>query len=163
MKRYLLISFLVCCYVSVQAQSISFYDLTNIAHLNNPEAHNFLTMNRTFKEMFLQDINGFEIEHYEPKNPANRNETVVIGDGSKNMEGTLLHKVSYLTTQTKYILKFIIQAKQSGLKLFFHGADATKDIYIFNSFLYTVHVYINKNNPGGGSLIVEQNDVLQYD
>jgi hypothetical protein len=162
MKKLLGIAFLLFCCATVQAQTITIYDLTNISNLTDAQAHNFLVLNRLFKELYTQDIDGFNLQYYQFGKSDIKKETVIVGAGIKKDDGSLLRKVTYNTTQGAYLYKVIAQAKQSGLNLAFQGADRYKNIYLLENFLYSVHIYINVDNSGG-TVEVQQKDFEDFD
>jgi len=145
MKKYLVILALFFCPAFVHAQSITLYDLINLSNLTNDQAYNFFNAGKTFKRLYEQDVKGLSIVHYETKN-QNKLEDVVIGDGIRSDNGALLRKVNYATAHIDYVLKMIGEAKGAGLSVDFQGSDVTKNIYLFDNFLYTVHIYIANDN-----------------
>jgi hypothetical protein len=142
----------------VRAQSLTMSDITNLASLNNSEAHNSLTFERPFREKYTESVNGLTIDVYQGITPVSKCESVTIGYGNKTTAGIFLHTVTYTTTNVKYLLSLIAQAKSVGLDKHFQGADATSNIYLFDNFLYTVDVYINNDNTKG-SVTVRQNEI----
>ncbi len=51
------------CFCSiVQAQSISFFDLTNLTNLSIGQAHTYLTLGNVFKHQYLEEIDGKKIK-----------------------------------------------------------------------------------------------------
>jgi hypothetical protein len=161
MKNPLVILFLVFCGVSVRAQSVSISDLTNLSTLNITDAHNFLTQGKPFKQLYMQDVNGLSIRHYQGTTPASLKETIIIGDGIKTSSGTLLRTVTYTTTKTKYIINLIAQAPGTGLNKNFQGADMYSNIYVFENMLYTVRIYL-KNDDSEGTVEVKQKDFTNF-
>jgi len=141
------------------AQTLSLYDLTNLANLNSSEAGNYLIQGKAFKRLYSQQVDGLNIEHYQ--STTTKTETVIIGNGIKTADGKLLHLVKYNTTQSKHILDFIAQAPATGLSMSFQGSDATRNIYLFANFLYTVNIYLNNDNSAG-DVEVQQKDYLDY-
>lgn len=160
MKKYLAVIVLVLLGLGVQAQSLTLSDITNLASLNNSEAHNSLTFERPFQEKYSENVNGITIDHYQGTTPASKSEVVVIGYGGKTTSGTFLHTVTYNTTNVKYLLKLIGEAKSIGLTKQFQGADANSNIWLFTNFLYTVNVYIANDNSKG-SITVKQNEISE--
>jgi hypothetical protein len=161
MKRYLVILALFFCSVSVHAQSLTLYDLINLSNLSNDQAYSFFTAGKTFKRLYEQDVNGLSLIHYQTKNPT-KIEEVVIGDGVRSGNGTLLRKVNYGTSHIDYVLKMIGQAKGAGLDVNFQGSDATKNIYLFDNFLYTVHIYIATDNSLA-TVEIQQKDFIDHE
>jgi len=160
MKKYMVITGLIFLAMGVRAQNLTMSDITNLAGLNNSEAHNNLTFERPFQQKYTEKVNGLAIDHYQGNTPASKCETVTIGYGDKTTAGVFLHTVTYTTTNVKYLLSLIAQAKSAGLTEHFEGADATSNIYLFDNFLYTVNVYIN-NDHSKGSVTVKQNEITE--
>ena len=160
MKKYLAIIILSVSAIGARAQSLTLSDITNLASLSNSEAHNSLTFERPFQQKYTENAGGLTIDHYQGTNLASRSETVTIGYGAKTTSGIFLHTVTYNTTNTKYLLNLIAQAKSVGLTRQFQGADAGSNIWMFTSFLYTVNVYIANDNSKG-SITVKQNELSE--
>lgn len=158
MKKYLAVIVLSLLGISARAQNLTLSDITNLASLSNAEAHSSLTFERPFQEKYTEVINGLTIDHYQGNTPSSKSETVTIGYGGKSTSGVFLHTVSYNTTNVKYLLKLISQAKSVGLTKQFQGADNSNNIYLFTNFLYTVNVYIANDNSKG-FITVKQNEV----
>lgn len=161
MKKTLLISFLILCSLVTRAQSLSLSDLTNMATFDMGRANVFLTQGKPFKQIYMEDKGKLTIHHYKGITPASKCETVVIGDGFVTASGTLLHSVTYTSTQTKYILTLIGQAHAAGFNRNFLGADAYKKIYVYANTLYTMRIFINLDNSAG-TVEVKQNDFVTY-
>jgi hypothetical protein len=155
MKKYLFILLFLAPAIT-RAQGVTLYDLINLSNLTNTQAHDFFYTGKVFKLSYEQDVNGLSVDHYQDKT-----EEVIIGNAVKTSNG-LLHTVNYTTTKVNYILKMIGQAKGAGLNVSFEGADASKNIYFFYSFLYIVHIYINVDNSVG-TVQVQQKDFTTYD
>ena len=155
MKKLLVILGLCLGTIAAHAQSVSMSDLTNLATINMTDANYFLTSGKPFKQDYTEALNGFNLRHYVGTTPASKCETVMMGDGIKTSTDLVLHVVTYTSTNTKYILELIGQAKSAELKKNFQGVDQFNNIYIFDNFLYTVHVYIKTDNSEG-TVKVEQ-------
>lgn len=149
MKKLLVMLILCLSMIAAHAQSVSMSDLTNLATINTTDADYFLTSGKPFKQEYTQMINGLNVRHYVGTTPASKPESVVIGDGIKTSTSLVLHIVTYTSTNTKYIRELIGQAKSAELKKNFQGVDQYNSIYIFDNFLYTVHVYIKTDNSEG--------------
>jgi hypothetical protein len=158
MKKYLAIIVLSLLGIGARAQNLTLSDITNLASLNNSEAHNSLTFERPFQQKYTENVDGLTIDHYQGNTTASKTETVTIGYGGKTTSGIFLHTVTYATTNTKYLLNLIAQAKSVGLVKQFQGADQTSNIWLFTNFLYTVNVYIANDNSKG-SITVRQNEI----
>lgn len=158
MKKYLALIVLSLLGISAHAQNLTMSDITNLASLSNSEAHNSLTFERPFQEKYTENVNGLTIDHYQGNTPSSKSETVTIGYGGKSTSGVFLHAVTYNTTNVKYLLNLINQAKSVGLTKQFQGADNNNNIYLFTNFLYTVNVYIANDNSKG-FITVKQNEV----
>lgn len=135
--------------MATNAQSISMSDLTNLATINITDANYFLTSGKPFKQDYSEILNGLTLRHYVGTTPASKCESVMMGDGIKTSTSLVLHIVTYTSTNVKYILQLIGQAKSAELKKNFQGADQFNNIYIFDNFLYTVHVFIKTDNSEG--------------
>lgn len=158
MKKYLAIIVLCVLAIGARAQNLTLGDITNLASLTNSEAHNSLTFERPFQQKYTENVDGLNIDHYQGNTPSSKVETVTIGYGGKTTAGVFLHTVTYNTTNTKYLLNLIAQAKSVGLTKQFQGADASSNIWLFTNFLYTVNVYI-ANDHSKGSITVKQNEI----
>lgn len=162
MKRALLIALLLFCSVAVFAQSITINDLANISNLSNAEAHNYLTLGKKFKRQYIQDVDGNSIEHLNKVGPDNKEETIVIGVGSKLSSGTILRTVTYATSTSQHIINLIGQAKHMGLIMKLHGSDAKNDIYLFDNDFFHIVIFLNHDNISG-SVEVHQKEYLGFD
>jgi hypothetical protein len=160
MKKLFTLFFLFSCVITVKAQSLSLTDITNLATLNTPDANNFLTQGKPFKETFEQKVKDNTLKHY--ASTTTKAETIVIGDGFKSEAGTFLHIVNYTTTQRKYLLNLIAQAQSAGLAKNFEGTDRFNSIYVFDNYLYTVRIFL-KNGSTSGTIEVKQRDFVNYD
>ena len=160
MKRYFALLLLVFLAAGARAQSLTLSDIANLASLDGSQAHTSLTFEKPFRELYSEEANGFVIAHYQGTTPASKSETIIIGYGVKNSAGNILHNVTYTSTNVNYVLRLITEAKSAGLVKLFQGADADKNIYLFNSYLYTVNIYINNDNSRG-SVEIKQNDVSE--
>jgi hypothetical protein len=158
MKKYLAIIVLSLMGIGAHAQNLTMSDITNLASLSNSEAHNSLTFERPFQQKYTENVDGLTIDHYQGNTPSSKSETVTIGYGAKTTSGVFLHTVTYNTTNVKYLLSLIAQAKSVGLVKQFQGADSSSNIWLFNNFLYTVNVYIANDNSKG-SITVKQNEI----
>jgi hypothetical protein len=158
MKKYLAVIALLISGFAAHAQNLTMSDITNLASLNNSEAHNSLTFERPFTKVYSEQVDGKIIDHYRGNTPSSKTEMVTIGYGGKSMAGNFLHTVKYETTNVNYIRSLITQAKSAGLKKEFQGADSGSNIYMFDSYLYTVNVYISNDNSKG-SVTVRQNQL----
>ncbi|RCH56584.1 hypothetical protein DJ568_01620 [Mucilaginibacter hurinus] len=158
MKKYLLI-LLMLTGGYVHGQSVTFNDLTNLAHLSNQEAYNYLTQARSFKRDYnMKNTSGMQMEGYKRTTPDFKWETVMVGDGTKLDNGALLRNVYYTSNNKQHILGLVTQAGKAGLKLSFKGLDADKNIFIFDSDLYNVSINLNIYN-GAGSVTIKQKEV----
>jgi hypothetical protein len=155
MKKLLVMLVLCLSAVISHAQSVSMSDLTNLATINMTDANYFLTSGKPFKQEYSQEVNGLTLRHYVGTTAASKCESVIMGDGIKTSTPLVLHVVTYTSTNTKYLLELIGQAKSAELKKNFQGVDQFNNIYIFDNFLYTVHVYIKTDNSEG-TVKVEQ-------
>src|ERR1700743_1880681 len=102
MKKYLAIIVLSLLGISARAQNLTLSDITNLASLSNSEAHNSLTFERPFQQMYSEQVNGKVIDHYRGNTPSSKAETVTIGYGGTSLAGNYLHTVTYETTNVNY-------------------------------------------------------------
>ena len=161
MKKLLVIMVLCLGVMGANAQSISMSDLTNLSTINLTDGNNFLTSGKPFKQEYTeQSPDGFLLHHYAGTTPASMPESVIIGDGNKTKSDRVLHTVIYKSTNTKYLLTLVGEAQSAELKKNFQGADQFNNIYIFDNFLYSVHVFIKTDNTGG-FVKVEQKDFVE--
>jgi len=161
MRKILVVLLLVYCGMDVQAQSLSLSDLTNMATFDMGRANVFLTQGKPFKQIYMEDKGKLVIHHYKGVTPASKSETVIVGNGFVTASGTLLHTVTYTSTQTKYILNLIAQAPASGFNRNFLGADQYRKIYVYANTLYTLRIFLNLDNTAG-TVEVKQNDFVTY-
>ncbi len=145
MKKYLLIITLFACCINARGQSISLINLTNLTSLNNQQAGETLLSGKVFKLQYGEEMKGFIVEHYQTTAPANKLETVIIGDGFKMASGAILHTASYVSANPQNVINLIGQTKGANLKLTFTGSDRQDNIYIYDSFLYHVIMRIAIN------------------
>jgi len=146
--------------IGARAQSVSMSDLTNLATINLTDGNNFLTSGKPFKQEYTETVNGFILHHYIGTTAASKSENIVIGDGVRTKSDKVLHTVIYNSTNTKYLLQLIGDAQSAELKKNFQGADQFNNIYIFDNFLYSVHVFIKTDNSGG-FVKVDQKDFVE--
>jgi hypothetical protein len=95
MKRYCLILLVLCCFSNARAQSISFFDLTNLTNLSDGQAHTYLTLGNVFKHQYLEEIDGKKIEHFRSKSNKVKEQSITIGENTKLSNGTILRNVTY--------------------------------------------------------------------
>lgn len=140
-------------------QSVTFNDLTNLAHLTNQEAYDYLTQSKAFaRDYNMKNAKGIVMEGYKRVTPGYKWETVMVGDGTKKDNNDLLRNVYYTSNNKQHILGLVNQATKAGLQLTFKGLDADKNIYIFDNELYNVNISLNIYN-GSGAVLVKQKDV----
>lgn len=161
MKSTFTVLLLFFCGITARGQTLSMSDLTNLATFNMADANNFLVIGKPFRQKYMQDVNGITIHHYQGTTPASKSETIAVGDGFVTASGTLLHKVTYTTTQLKYVLALINQAHAFGLNCIFKGSDKYNNIYVYTNTLYTVRIFL-KNDNSAGTVEVKQNDFVAY-
>ena len=159
MKQLRLILILLFVGAGAHAQTLSIPDLTNLANLNNAEAGNYLVQGKAFKLLYSQIVDGLNIQHYE--STVAKGEVVIIGNGIQTTDGKLLHTVKYSSAKAQYVLGLVAQGPSAGLSMDFHGADVSRNIYLFNNLLYTVNIYVNNDNSAG-NVDVKQKDYLDY-
>lgn len=161
MKRYLLVLSLFCLCVSARAQSITFYDLTNLTNLSDGEAHNYLTLGKVFKHQYLEQVNGKRVEHFRSANPKVREQTVTIGVNSVLSNGAVLRTITYTTRDPQHVVNLIAQARRNRMTMKFQGLDAYNNIYVFDNDFYHVSMYIS-TSENKGSVKIEQKEFVGY-
>ncbi|RFZ83355.1 hypothetical protein DYU05_14565 [Mucilaginibacter terrenus] len=161
MKKYLLILLLISSGAIARAQAISFYDLTNLANLSNGEAHNYLTLGKVFKHLYLEEKDGKKLERFRSVNPKQKEQTVTIGVNTVLSSGGVLRTVTYTTRDPQHIYNLIAQAKRNRMEMRFEGADADNNIYIFDNDFYHVAMYVS-NKHGNGLIRVDQKEFVAY-
>lgn len=162
MKKYLLIASLVFWGVDLFGQSVTINDLTNISNLPNDEAHSYLVLGNGFKKEYLQDVNGNTLEYLHKIGTDKKEETVIIGVGTKLSNGSTLRTVTYKSQTTQHLFNLITQAKSAGLKMNIQGADAVNNIYLFDNNFFHISIFVNRNNTFG-SVEVKQKEFLGFD
>lgn len=146
MKKYLLILLLFCFDTGTYAQSISFFDLTNLTNLSDGQAHNYLTLGKVFKHQYIETVDGKRIEHFKSLNPKLKEQNITIGVNTVLQNGTVLRTITYTTFEPQYVLNLIGQAKKSKLTLKFQGVDHDNNIFVFDNEFYRVDMYISTTN-----------------
>ncbi|OOQ60198.1 hypothetical protein [Mucilaginibacter pedocola] len=161
MKKYLFIVALFCLGASANAQSITFYDLTNLTNLSEGQARTYLVLGRVFKHQYIEEKNGMQIEHFRTISPSVAEQTVTIGESKTLGNGAVLRSVTYTTRSPKHMLNLIAQTRGSHLILKFQGADADNNIYVFDNDFYHVKMYIS-TTENKGSVVIEQKEYVPY-
>ncbi|MBK0377743.1 hypothetical protein [Mucilaginibacter segetis] len=161
MKRYLLLLLFFSVGVSTYAQSISFFELTNLTNLSQGEAHTYLTLGKVFKQQYIQEVDGQKIEHFRTVDPKQKEQTVVIGESNKLSNGTVLRTVVYTTRDPQHVVNMISDAKRNNLKMSFQGQDADNNIYMFENDFYHVAMYIS-TTENKGSVEIKQKEFVGY-
>jgi len=161
MNKIILILLTFCIGVTAQAQSISFFDLTNLTNLTDGQAHNYLTLSGVFKHQYLEEKDGKKIEHFRSVSPAIKEQTVTIGENTKLTNGSVLRSVFYTTRDPQHVVNMISQAKRGKLIMKFQGADANNNIYIFDNEFYRVNMYIS-TSESKASVEVKQKEFAGY-
>ncbi len=158
MKKILSILVVMLSCMAGRAQNITLNDLTNLVHLNNAEAYNYLIQARQFKREFVQDVDGHRIENYRSKLDTGKLERVVIGNAVRSYNGMVLRSVFYSTNSRQYLLNLVAQAKQAGLKKNLTGMDDKNNIYMFDNDLFSVTIHVGRGKSTG-SVTVREKDV----
>ena len=143
MRRYFLILLLFCFNTGSYAQSISFFDLTNLANLSDAQAHNYLTLGKVFKHQYVETVDGKRVEHFRSVGTRFKEQNITIGVSAILKNGTALHTITYTTFEQQYVVNMIAQAKRSKLTLKFQGIDHDNNIFIFDNEFYRVDMYIS--------------------
>ncbi|GAB2688663.1 hypothetical protein GCM10027037_09020 [Mucilaginibacter koreensis] len=131
----------------LRAQTIMMSDMMSLINLPEDEAKGYLN-SKGFKLKIISQVDGFTVNQFEITQ-AGKQETVVYGQNSKAVDGTVLHTIRYSTNSAQYITNLIANAKKSGLQMDFQGNDNYKNIYFFNSTLYRASIFLNFNKAYG--------------
>jgi hypothetical protein len=161
MKKILLILLVFCLRITANAQSITFYDLTNLTNLTDGQAHTYLTLGRVFKHQYIEEKDGLKIEHFRTLNPNISEQTITIGVSKTLSNGTTLRTIAYTTRNPQHILNLIAQAKSGRLVMKFQGSDADNNIYVFDNDFYHVKMYIS-TTENKGSVVIDQKEFVGY-
>lgn len=161
MKKYVLIFFFFSLGKALHAQSITFYDLTNLTNLSDGEAHTYLTLGKVFKHQYIEEVNGKKIEHFRSVAANEKEQTVTIGVNTILSNGTVLRTINYTTRDPQHILNLIAQAKRGKLEMKFQGSDANNNIYVFDNDFYRVSMYIS-TTENKGSVKIDQKEFVGY-
>lgn len=161
MRKYLLILLLFGFGLAANAQSITFYDLTNLTNLSDSEAHTYLTLGKVFKHQYIEEVNGKRVEHFRSINPNVREQTVTIGVNTVLPSGGVLRTIKYTTRDPQHVVNLIAQAKRNKMLLRFQGTDANNNIYIFDNDFYHVSMYIS-TTVNKGMVQVDQKEFIDY-
>lgn len=161
MKKYLFILLLFCLRQSAGAQSISFYDLTNLSNLSDGEAHTYLTLGKVFKHQYIEDVDGKKLEHFRTVSQQTKEQTITIGVNTVLSNGSVLHTVTYTTRDPKHIVNLIKQAERGKLTMKFQGVDAYNNIYVFDNDFYRVAMYIS-TTENKGMVKIDQKEFVGY-
>ena len=143
------------------AQSISFFNLTNLTNLTDGQAHTYLSLGGIFKQDYVQQMNGKKIEYFKSKSPKVAPQTIMIGENEIQANGTILRTVRYTTQDPQHIVNLIAQAKRAKLVMKFQGQDQANNIYKFDNEFYNITMLISTNN-NKGSVEVKQKEFIGY-
>nr|WP_067059627.1 hypothetical protein [Mucilaginibacter sp. L294] len=161
MKRYcLLLAMLSLCSI-VRAQSISFFDLTNLTNLTDGQAHTYLSLGNVFKHQYLQDVDGKKIEHFRTKSNQVKEQSITIGENTILSNGVILRTVTYDTRDPQHIVNLIAQARSAKLIMKFQGQDEQNNIYKFDNEFYFVTMLIS-TTENKGSVVITQKEFAGY-
>ena len=161
MKRYCLILLVLCCFSNARAQSISFFDLTNLTNLSDGQAHTYLTLGNVFKHQYLEEVDGKKIEHFRSRSNKVKEQSITIGENTKLSNGTILRTVTYDTRDPQHIVNLIAQARRAKMIMKFQGQDAYNNIYKFDNEFYLITMTIS-TTENKGSVVVTQKDFVGY-
>jgi hypothetical protein len=155
MKLYLFAILLLFACNGVYAQSLSFEELLNLTSMTDAQSHELLTITRGFKAAAAPEtINGKTFVQYTKQTkgtPADKNESLLIGAGIKNVSGNLTHEIIYNTTQEADLNSLLAQAKKSNLTLVFQGADLNSNIYRFDKSLFRASISLAFDKKSGNA------------
>lgn len=161
MKRYCLILLVLCCFSNARAQSISFFDLTNLTNLSDGQAHTYLTLGNVFKHQYLEEVDGKKIEHFRSRSNKVKEQSITIGENTKLSNGTILRTVTYDTRDPQHIVNLIAQARRAKMIMKFQGQDAYNNIYKFDNEFYLITMTIS-TTENKGSVVVTQKEFVGY-
>jgi hypothetical protein len=145
----------------VRAQSISFFDLTNLTNLTDGQAHTYLSLGNVFKHQYLQDVDGKKIEHFCTKSNQVKEQSIIIGENTILSNGVILRTVTYDTRDPQHIVNLIAQARRAKLIMKFQGQDEQNNIYKFDNEFYFVTMLIS-TTENKGSVVVTQKEFAGY-
>lgn len=161
MKKLVLILFMFCFGTSSYAQSISFFDLTNLTNLSDGQAHTYLTLGKIFKHSYQEVIDGKKIEHFRSISSKVREQTVTIGVNTILQNHTVLRTITYTTTDPQHVVNMISQAKRSKMTMKFQGVNSDNNIFIFDNEFYRVEMYISTMEDKG-MVKINQKEFVGY-
>jgi hypothetical protein len=161
MKKYFLMLLLFGYGASTYAQSISFFDLTNLTNLSDGQAHNYLTLGKVFKHQYVENVDGKRIEHFRSISPKFKEQNITIGVNTVSQNGTVLHTITYTTLESQYVINMIAQAKRSKFTMKFQGVDHDNNIFVFDNEFYRVEMYISTTD-NKGMVKVNQKEFIGY-
>ncbi len=148
-KNLILLILLLLSCASMYGQSVKFNDLVYYASLTNRQVYDNLKQGSAFKQDYTMDVNGQELEYFKNRGPKPNTETINVGSFTKLFDGTILRTVNYTSTDAQNVINMVSQAKRYGLELKFRGADATNNIYLFDSNFYHVSIYLRRDQASG--------------
>ncbi|MBD1392676.1 hypothetical protein [Mucilaginibacter glaciei] len=161
MKRLVLVLLLFCFAASTYAQSISFFDLTNLTNLSDGQAHTYLTLGKVFKHQYQEVVNGKKIEHFRSINPKEKEQTVTIGVNTVLQNQTVLRSITYTTLDPQHVVNMISQAKRSKMTLKFQGVNQDNNIFIFDNEFYRIEMFISTSD-NRGMVKINQKEFVGY-
>jgi hypothetical protein len=157
MKSYLIAVSLCFSCLAGNAQSLSFGELESLTSLTNDQVHNYLLLEKGFKPIGKQQVNGknFELFSSSRTDPA-KAETVFLGESGVHTYGNVSRQVFYKTRRIQDINVILQQAKQSSLALNFVGSDRDKSIYRFDNSLFMALISIGSDKKYGSVQLEEK-------
>lgn len=161
MKRYCLLLAMLSFCSMVRAQSISFFDLTNLTNLTDGQAHTYLSLGNVFKHQYLQEVDGKKIEHFRSRSNKVKEQSITIGENTILSNGVILRTVTYDTRDPQHIVNLIAQARRAKLIMKFQGQDEQNNIYKFDNEFYFVTMLIS-TTENKGSVVVTQKEFAGY-
>ena len=112
MKKYLfLLSSLLFININTYGQSIKFNDLVYFTSLTNRQVYDNLLQGNAFRQDYMMDVKGQEVEAFKRMGNNPQLEKITIGYFTKLFNGTVLRTVSYTSKNPQYILNLVSQAK----------------------------------------------------
>ncbi|BAU52605.1 hypothetical protein [Mucilaginibacter gotjawali] len=150
MKKYLfLLPLLLLGSAKMYGQSIKFDQLVNLATLNNDAVYATLKQGNAFKQDYLEEVDGQQMEYFNSIGAKPGSEKIAAGSFVKLYNGTVLRTLEYTSTDVQNIINMAGQAKRYGLDLLFRGVDETDNIYLYSNSLYMVNIRIRRDQTMG--------------
>ncbi|MDR3693050.1 hypothetical protein [Mucilaginibacter sp.] len=150
MKKYLfLFPLLLLGSARMYGQSIKFDQLIYLTTLNNDAVYATLKQGNAFKQDYLEDVDGQQMEYFNSVGAKPGSEKIATGSFVKLYNGTVLRTLVYTSTDVQNIINMIGQAKRYGLEPVFRGVDETDNIYLYSNSFYMVNIRVRRDQTMG--------------